>query len=89
MNDSGGDVPDAIVGGNVRGRRQIIVLLCAACAFISIADRSSLSVLIIDMKEELHWSAGKEATVMSSFYYGIWRISLIYKWCTLLVHARR
>lgn len=56
--------------GRGRGRRQIIVLLCAACAYISIADRSSLSVLIIDMKDELGWSAREEATIMSSFYYG-------------------
>lgn len=66
MVDSGNGVPGASGGG----RRQIIVVLCAACAFISIADRSSLSVLTIDMKEELKWTAREEATIMSSFYYG-------------------
>ena len=51
-------------------RRPVIVLLCAACAFISIADRSSLSVLVLDMKAELGWSSGEEAKIMASFYYG-------------------
>lgn len=65
-----GDGGGSSGSGRGRGRRQIIVLLCAACAYISIADRSSLSVLIIDMKDELGWSAREEATIMSSFYYG-------------------
>ena len=45
------------VPGLPLGRARVVLALCTACGFLSVADRSTLSVLTIDMKKELHWTA--------------------------------
>ena len=63
-------IPGMPPGSTRNVRVEIVLGLCTCCGFLSVADRSTLSVLTIDMKRELQWTTDEEAAVVSAFFYG-------------------
>lgn len=61
-------VADAPAGGVPK--RYLLVALCFAATFICYIDRVNISVAIIPMAEEYHWSPTTKGLVLSSFFIG-------------------
>ena len=51
-------------------KRLILVALCFAATFVCYIDRVSISVAIIPMAEQFHWSGTTKGIVLSSFFVG-------------------
>lgn len=50
--------------------RHLMVLLCALCGLLNYADRVNMSVCIISMSQEFHFSVTQQGAIMSSFFWG-------------------
>ena len=50
--------------------RHHVLLLCVACAFISISDRVNISIAVLAMAKSLHWDAMTQSLVLSCFFWG-------------------
>jgi len=51
-------------------KRLILVALCFAATFVCYIDRVSISVAVIPMAEQYHWSGTTKGMVLSSFFVG-------------------
>ncbi len=51
-------------------KRAIVVALCFVATFICYIDRVSISVAVIPMAEQFHWSGTTKGLVLSSFFVG-------------------
>jgi len=51
-------------------KRHILVAMCFAATFICYIDRVSISVAVIPMAEQYHWSNTTKGWVLSSFFIG-------------------
>ena len=51
-------------------KRLILVALCFAATFVCYIDRVSISVAVIPMAEQYHWSGSTKGVVLSSFFVG-------------------
>eukprot|EP00041_Stephanoeca_diplocostata_P007592 m.109001 g.109001 ORF g.109001 m.109001 type:complete len:360 (+) comp16953_c0_seq2:238-1317(+) len=63
----------------VESRRVLAV--CVVTVFIGLCDRVQISVAIIHMAQELHWSLSEQGAVLAAFFYGytltqVWGASL-------------
>lgn len=55
--------------GNIP-KRVIVMLMCFMAVFICYIDRVNISVAIIPMAEQYHWSGTTKGWVLSSFFMG-------------------
>jgi fucose permease len=51
-------------------RRFVIVLLCSLSVMISYADRTNISIALMQMQDEMKWSDTTVGLVNSSFFWG-------------------
>ena len=60
----------AVLQQQQRHKSNVIVLLCAGCSFLSYIDRTTLSVAVIPMADELNWSLHDKAAALGAFFHG-------------------
>ncbi len=51
-------------------KRWWFVLLCFLAVTLNYSDRTNISVAIMNMADEFHWSETKKGFVLSAFYFG-------------------
>lgn len=58
------------VSVDVGPQQRALVALCALVALICAVDRAAMSVAILPMTKELHWSEATQGAVSSAFFLG-------------------
>eukprot|EP00741_Cyanophora_paradoxa_P005499 tig00000889_g5331.t1 len=69
--------------------RAVVVLLCAFSIAVAYADRSNLSVAIIAIRAELHWSQQTVGLILGAFWWGYLATQVLGGWLSHRVGGRR
>lgn len=70
-------------------KRHVLVALCFAAIFLCYIDRVNISVAIIPMAEQYHWSGTTKGFVLSSFFIGYLGAMLPTSWLANRLGGRR